>query len=35
MQVVPFVSVPVIIALVVGLRAYPSSVRRARAAFPS
>jgi MFS family permease len=34
MQVVPFVSVPVIIALVVGLRAYPSSVRRARAAFP-
>ena len=34
MQVVPFVSVPVIVALVVGLRAYPSSVRRARAAFP-
>ena len=35
MQVVPFVSVAVIIALVVGLRAYPSSVRRARATFPA
>jgi MFS family permease len=34
LQVVPFVSVPVIIALVVGLRAYPRSVRRARASFP-
>jgi MFS family permease len=32
MQVVPFVSVLVIVALLVGLRAYPASLRRTRAA---
>ncbi|WP_199904988.1 MFS transporter [Nocardioides sediminis] len=34
LQVVPFVSVPVVVALVLGLRAYPASVRRARTSFP-
>lgn len=31
MQIVPLVSVPVIVALVIGLKAYPSSIRRAQA----
>jgi MFS family permease len=29
MRIMPFVSVPVIVALLVGRRAYPSSIRRA------
>ena len=34
MQIVPLVSIPVIICLVIGLRKYPASLRRAKSLQP-